>query len=102
MPVTVDCLGYAEKSVGRRAVFVLGLSCLSDSTPAERTLPACLGHLQVLYKLDRSGQGEEICLADLPRNTGLSFVGFNHNMFLEVSFRHTGSICSLPHEQPRR
>ena len=39
---------------------------------------------QVLYKLDRSGNGEEICLEDLPRNNGLSFVGFTHNMFLEV------------------
>jgi exonuclease-1 len=39
---------------------------------------------QVLYKLDRSGHGEEICLADLPRNKGVSFANFNHNMFLEV------------------
>eukprot|EP00983_Pelagomonas_calceolata_P043904 1139079-Pelagomonas_calceolata.AAC.2 len=42
------------------------------------------GEQTVLYKLDRNGHGEEICLADLPRNKGLSFVGFSHNMFLEV------------------
>jgi hypothetical protein len=39
---------------------------------------------QVLYKLDKYGNGEEICLEDLPLNHGISFLGFSHNMFLEV------------------
>jgi hypothetical protein len=44
-------------------------------------LVACM---QVLYKLDKYGNGEEICLDDLPLNHGISFLGFSHNMFLEV------------------
>ena len=39
---------------------------------------------QVLFKLDKGGTGEEVCMADLPDNRGLSFVGFTPQMFLEV------------------
>ena len=40
--------------------------------------------MQVLFKLDKTGTGEEICMADMPNNQGLSFVGFTPTMFLEV------------------
>ena len=38
----------------------------------------------MLFKLDKGGTGEEVCMADLPNNRGLSFVGFTPQMFLEV------------------
>ena len=39
---------------------------------------------QILYKLDKHGQGEEILIADLADNQGMSFVGFSHDMFVQV------------------
>lgn len=50
-------------------------------------LPQCQGScvcLQVLFKLDKTGEGQEICIEDLGYNKGLSFVGFTPQMFLEV------------------
>jgi hypothetical protein len=52
--------------------------------------------LQVLYKLDKYGNGEEICLEDLPLNHGISFLGFSHNMFLEVGRRLSSTSVDLP------
>lgn len=40
---------------------------------------------RVLFKLDKAGMGEELLLADLPANKGLSLAGFSHDMFLQVS-----------------
>lgn len=65
------------------------LPCCSGmiaQTSAQMTVQLTDQHspTQVFYKMDRAGHGEEICLADLPRNKGLSFVGFDHRMFLEV------------------
>ena len=40
---------------------------------------------QVLFKMDKTGLGEEVCACDLPANQKLSFVGFTPRMFLEVS-----------------
>lgn len=34
--------------------------------------------------MDKFGNGEEICIEDLPLNTGTSFQGFTHTMFVEV------------------
>lgn len=42
---------------------------------------------QVLFKLDKGGTGDEICMADLPNSRGLSFVGFTPQMFLEVGLQ---------------
>ena len=49
-------------------------------------------HLQVLFKLDRYGQGEEVCLAQLESNTGVCFRGFTHDMFMEVRGKG-GCLC---------
>lgn len=38
----------------------------------------------MLYKLDKFGNGDEICLEDLPSNTAPCFVGFSHDMFVEM------------------
>ena len=40
---------------------------------------------QVFFKMDKTGDGQEICLEDLANNSGLSFIGFNQQMFLEVT-----------------
>ncbi|GFR51468.1 hypothetical protein Agub_g13877 [Astrephomene gubernaculifera] len=39
---------------------------------------------RVLYKLDRSGSGEEILLADLPLVRELNMTGFDHEMLLQM------------------
>lgn len=38
----------------------------------------------MLYKLDRGGEGQQICREDFSKNKGLSFIGFTDEMFLEV------------------
>lgn len=44
----------------------------------------CLS-VQVLFKLDKHGNGEEIQLQELVLNKGLNFEGFTPDMFLAVS-----------------
>ena len=39
---------------------------------------------RVLFKMDKAGAGQQVCLADLPRNRDPGFAGFTHDMFLEV------------------
>lgn len=39
---------------------------------------------EVLFKMDKAGEGQEVCLSDLPRCRELSFVGFTHTMFVEM------------------
>ena len=39
---------------------------------------------RVLFKMDKAGHGQQVCLEDLPRNRDPSFAGFTHDMFLEV------------------
>ncbi len=39
---------------------------------------------QVLYKLDKFGNGEEVAIEELALNTGTSFVGFDQDMFVAV------------------
>ena len=38
----------------------------------------------VFFKLDKTGNGEEIALADLPLCRELSFVGWSHDLFVEL------------------
>lgn len=49
---------------------------------------------QVLFKMDKTGTGQEICMARLPEARTPSFVGFSSEMFLEVStcFPHVSSF----------
>ncbi|KAL6747958.1 PIN domain-like protein [Haematococcus lacustris] len=39
---------------------------------------------RVLYKLDKMGNGEEICLENLPLNKAVSFADFSHAMFQQM------------------
>ena len=39
----------------------------------------------VLFKMDKTGMGQEICMERLPEARNPSFVGFSRDMFLEVS-----------------
>lgn len=43
------------------------------------------GCARVLFKMDRTGVGQEICVARLPEARNPSFVGFSQDMFLEAS-----------------
>jgi len=45
---------------------------------------------QVLFKMDKAGDGQEIVAADLAQNRDPSFIGFTHQMFLEVRLRANG------------
>jgi exonuclease-1 len=47
--------------------------------------PAAL--LQVFFKMDKSGEGEEVELKNLVHARELSFIGFTHDMFQEVRLR---------------
>lgn len=35
--------------------------------------------------MDKSGEGQEVVAADLAQNRDPSFIGFTHQMFLEVA-----------------
>ena len=39
----------------------------------------------VLFKMDRTGVGQEVCMARLPEARSPSFVGFSRDMFLEAA-----------------
>ena len=59
---------------------------------------SCLLPSQVLYKLDKHGHGEEILIEDLNHNTNVSFVGFSHEMFIQVGpvfDLHDGNLLVL-------
>lgn len=47
---------------------------------------------RIMYKLDKFGHGEEIQLAHLPQNQGVSFVGFSHQMFAMVRLHSPGAF----------
>ena len=47
---------------------------------------------RVMYKLDKHGHGEEILIEDLARNKSVSFVGFSHEMFIQVKVIYI-NIC---------
>ena len=50
-----------------------------------RIIPDCLWlAAQVLYKMDKHGDGQLICLEDLSMSRDPSFVGFTYDMFVEV------------------
>lgn len=51
--------------------------------------------LQVLFKMDRSGDCQEIAVADLGLNRDLNFVGFTPDMFLQVCTSRPLKLGSL-------
>lgn len=55
-------------------------SCKSQNVCGCLLLLCC----RVLYKLDRTGNGEELCTADLPNCTGLPLSGFTSDQFLQL------------------
>ncbi|KAJ9523929.1 hypothetical protein QJQ45_022403, partial [Haematococcus lacustris] len=56
---------------------------------------------RVLYKLDKMGNGEEICLENLPLNKEVSFADFSHAMFQQVcdSLRLQGTAVPRDYEE---
>ena len=84
------CLSWPERCCARRQARLCkpvgySLSSCQHRGPALGTRRC----LQVLFKLDKTGTGEEVCMRDMPNNQGLSFVGFTPHMFLEVR------LCAL-------
>lgn len=39
---------------------------------------------RVMFKMDKNGEGQEICMAELSQCRNPSFIGFSPDMFLEV------------------
>ena len=54
--------------------------------------------MQVFFKMDKSGDGEEVELKNLVHARELSFLGFTHEMFQEVRppVACCGNACSKP------
>lgn len=59
--------------------------CASAQACKAATSLAAANDVQVLFKMDKSGEGQEVVAADLAQNRDPSFVGFTHQMFLEVA-----------------
>jgi exonuclease-1 len=60
---------------------------VEDQFCPDSSLPCSLlpfGLRRVLYKLDRTGNGEELSVADLPNCTGLPLSGFTSDQFLQL------------------
>ena len=53
-------------------------ACKATANSADANL------VQVLFKMDKLGEGQEVVAADLAQNRDPSFIGFTHQMFLEV------------------
>lgn len=51
----------------------------------------CLGE-QVLFKMDKTGTCEEVCMKDMAKNRDLNLVGFTPDMFMEVG-DVVGAMC---------
>ncbi len=77
-------------------------------TPALNTLEAVqvitedsdllpYGCPRVLFKMDKDGHGQQVCLVDLPRNRNPGFAGFTHDMFLEVCDLHRETVVRSKH-----
>ena len=74
-------------------------SSCSDATLAPHHLwgnawPTCyrcfIATVQVFFKMEKGGEGEEIQLCDLPQCKELAFQGFGHDLFQEVGRRVCG------------
>ena len=60
-------------------------SILNGESSAIRKSSQAGWDVQVLFKMDKAGEGQEIVAADLAQNRDPSFIGFTHQMFLEVA-----------------
>ncbi len=57
-----------------------GYICIAGAEPSG-CVSVCV---QVFFKMDKSGDGEEVELRNLVHARELSFLGFTHDMFQEV------------------
>ncbi|KAK9828537.1 hypothetical protein WJX72_000649 [[Myrmecia] bisecta] len=62
----------------------LAMNGLVDAVITEDSDLLPYGCPRVFFKMDKTGDGQEIAIADLGHNRDLSFVGFSHQMFLEM------------------
>lgn len=54
--------------------------------PAHKWITSACCMLQVFFKMDKNGEGEEVQLEDLPQCKDLAFQGFGHDLFQEVGW----------------
>ncbi|BDA46978.1 probable exonuclease 1 at N-terminal half [Coccomyxa sp. Obi] len=62
----------------------LALNGLVHAVITEDSDMLAYGCPRVLFKMDKNGEGQEICMADLPECRNPSFAGFTPDMFLEM------------------
>jgi hypothetical protein len=59
--------------------------CTPSSCPVPSTnCPAAAAPLQLFFKMDKTGAGEELLLQDLPHTRGVSLAGFTSDMFMQM------------------
>lgn len=83
----------------------VGQSCIRNRLAAPRVaagtraFAAVHGHhpprVQVFFKMDKGGEGEEVRLTDLPAAKELAFQGFGQELFQEVRRALLGCACQL-------
>ncbi|KAL4452455.1 hypothetical protein ABPG75_008117 [Micractinium tetrahymenae] len=62
----------------------LALNGLVDAVMTEDSDLLCYGCPRVFFKMDKTGEGEEVQLCDLPQARELAFQGFGHDLFQEL------------------
>lgn len=71
--------------LSRAAICDVSRACFALHCKFESHLPQSTMLIQVLFKMDKMGNCEEIRSKDLVSNRELSFVGFTPQMFVEVT-----------------
>lgn len=62
----------------------LALNGLVDAVLTEDSDLLCYGCPKVFFKMDKTGEGEEVQLCELPQARELAFQGFGHDLFQEM------------------
>jgi hypothetical protein len=58
--------------------------------------------LQVFFKMDKTGAGEQVLLEDLPHTRGVSLAGFTGDMFMQVRGQAAAGSCGVRWVLPLR
>ena len=73
------------RSLGRKESCVIGdVYRYVNAVISEDSDLLVFGCKRVLFKMNRQGNGKQICLRDLGANAGASFVDWTHKMFQQM------------------
>lgn len=71
--------------IGTRRYSTSKAVCFKLQVITEDSDMLAYGCPRVFFKMDKNGEGQEVCMADLPECRNPSFIGFTPDMFLEAS-----------------